>query len=109
LIRPQTVLPEPLRIRIAKRRRQNTLQGLTNSFAGCGTGALPALWSSLGNLPELTCLYGEQDHKFAEIAARMEHAGPRITAQAIHGAGHAPHLENPETVATLLKNYLKIS
>jgi 2-succinyl-6-hydroxy-2,4-cyclohexadiene-1-carboxylate synthase len=109
LIQPQTLLPEPLRSQISGRRRQNNLLGLVNSLAGCGSGALPSLWSDLAQLPELACLYGEKDHKFSEIAMRMQAGCTRVHAHAIEAAGHAPHLENPDRVAAFLINHLEIS
>jgi 2-succinyl-6-hydroxy-2,4-cyclohexadiene-1-carboxylate synthase len=106
LIEPQTRLAEPLRSDLAQRRRENFLVGLENSLAGCGAGALPSLWSVLPELPPMTCLYGEQDGKFAAIARRMQAANPLIAAQAIPEAGHAAHLENPEAVARVVKFHL---
>lgn len=107
LILPQTRLPEPLRRELADRRRRNSLTGLANSLAGCGAGALPSLWADLPHLPPVTCLYGEKDRKFAEIARRMQKANATLSTAGIPGAGHAPHLESPGALAVLLNNRLE--
>jgi 2-succinyl-6-hydroxy-2,4-cyclohexadiene-1-carboxylate synthase len=108
LIQPQTHLAEPLRSELAGRRRKNSLIGLANSLAACGTAALPSLWSELPGFSNLTCLYGERDSKFAAVARRMQSANPAIRIAGIPDSGHAAHLENPEAVAEELKFQLQI-
>ena len=107
IIEPQTRLPEPLCSELAGRRRAASPSGLANALLAVGAGTLPSLWSCLGSLPPLHCLYGKKDGRFAGIAADMHKANASLHPVAIDGAGHAPHLENPGAVAAFLKRWLK--
>lgn len=106
LILPQTRLPEPLKSQLAARRRKNDLTGLKQSLLALGSGALPDLWTALPALPPVTCLYGEQDAGFAREAQLMQQENPRFTPVAVPGCGHAPHLEAPDDLASLLADLL---
>jgi pimeloyl-ACP methyl ester carboxylesterase len=50
-------------------------------------------------------IVGERDAKYVEIAERMAVAIPRARLEVVPGAGHACHLEQPETVAHLLASW----
>lgn len=80
---------------------------LASLLRTAGQGVLPPLW---GRLPEITCpvlvTAGEADDAYVRAAYRMSDLFPRGTARLIPGAGHAPHLEDPDTFARLLLEFL---
>jgi 2-succinyl-6-hydroxy-2,4-cyclohexadiene-1-carboxylate synthase len=84
-------------------RLRSTPAGLARALRGLGTGALPSLWDRLGELSmPVVLVVGERDEKFRAIAAAMSRGIPRAQVVVVPGAGHAVHLEAPETVAALL-------
>lgn len=106
LIHSQTRLPEPLRSDLASRRRRNSLLGLAQSLAGCGTGALPSLWGRLASLPPTLFLHGATDGKFASIGRLMAREQAGLQVVAVPEAGHAPHLEQPAATAACIRDFL---
>lgn len=86
-------------------RLRNTPAGLARALRGLGTGALPSLWDRLGELRmPVALVVGERDHKFRGIAEEMAPAISDVEVVAVPGAGHAVHLEQPETIAALMRN-----
>jgi len=84
-------------------RLRNTAGGLAASLRGMGTGVMAPVWD---RLPELTMpvsvLVGERDPKFRAIGERLAAQLPDAELVVVRGAGHALHLEAPETVAAVL-------
>jgi len=109
LIASQSSIPEPLRSRIAKRRRAQSTIGLASSLAGCGTGALPGLWDGLPAMPAFDSIHGDQDSKFAEVSRRMQERNPSVRIWPVEGSGHAVHLEQPRAVADILAHKTRLS
>jgi 2-succinyl-6-hydroxy-2,4-cyclohexadiene-1-carboxylate synthase len=91
---------------IDERRARNTIEALTYQLRVLGQGVQPSNWARLGELrmPALL-IVGERDAKYVEIAQRMAVAIPRARLEVVPGAGHACHLEQPETVAHLLASW----
>ena len=84
-------------------RLRNTPTGLAAALRGLGTGVMEPLWDRLGELRiPVTLIAGARDEKFRAIADRMAAAIPDARVEIIEGAGHAAHLERPDTVAALL-------
>ena len=84
-------------------RRRNTAPGLAAALRGLGTGVMPSLWDRLGTLDvPVALVVGERDEKFRAIAERMEAALPSASLHVVAGAGHAVHLEAPDTLVDLL-------
>jgi 2-succinyl-6-hydroxy-2,4-cyclohexadiene-1-carboxylate synthase len=82
-------------------RLRNTPAGLARALRGLGTGSLPSLWDRLAELTmPISLVVGERDAKFLAIAEQM---APRFGGPCelivVPAAGHAVHLEAPETVA----------
>lgn len=88
-------------------RRGNPPHALARSLRRCGTGAQQSLWPRLADLSVPVLLVcGEDDRKFTDIACRMAASLPQAVLEIIEGAGHAPHLEQPDAFAALLRDWL---
>ncbi len=84
-------------------RLRNTPTGLAAALRGLGTGVMEPLWDRLGELRiPVTLIAGARDEKFRAVADRMAAAIPDARVEIVEGAGHAAHLERPDTVAALL-------
>lgn len=89
-------------------RRTNSAQGLANSLRGTGTGSMPPLWSMLPSLRSpFLALAGALDDRYVSIARDAASAAPFGRAASIPGAGHALHVENPDEVSHLLRDFLE--
>lgn len=88
---------------------ENTCAGLASSLRLAGAGVTEPVWDRLGELRmPVLAIAGERDHKYARIAARMvDKIGPNARLALIDGAGHAPHLERPETVTALVLEFVE--
>jgi 2-succinyl-6-hydroxy-2,4-cyclohexadiene-1-carboxylate synthase len=74
---------------------------LATLLRSASPGRLEPLWDRLGELTmPVLAIAGERDERYAAIARRI---GP---AAIVPGAGHAAHLEQPERVAALLREFL---
>jgi 2-succinyl-6-hydroxy-2,4-cyclohexadiene-1-carboxylate synthase len=85
----------------------NTGPGLASSLRLAGTGTQQPQWAALATLgmPVLV-ISGARDEKFTALGRRMAEAiGPNATHAVVEGAGHAPHLQQPEQVARLIRDH----
>jgi 2-succinyl-6-hydroxy-2,4-cyclohexadiene-1-carboxylate synthase len=89
-------------------RLANTAEGLAYALRRLGTGAQEPLWDRLAGLrPPALLVAGERDAKFAALARQMAAAvGPTARVAIVPGAGHAVHLERPDTTAALVEAFL---
>jgi 2-succinyl-6-hydroxy-2,4-cyclohexadiene-1-carboxylate synthase len=89
-------------------RRMGTVEGLASALRLLGTGAQEPVWSRLGEIRvPVLLLAGELDSKFSALAFRMAAAlGDNAGLSFVPGAGHAAHLERPQSVATILSRFL---
>lgn len=96
-------LPEDVAAAVHADRLRSEPAGLARALRGLGTGALPPLWSRLGEIAVPVALVaGERDQKFSRIASQMAERLPRAEVVVVPGAGHAVHLEAPHRVAGLI-------
>jgi len=89
-------------------RLKNSARGLASSLRLCGAGSQIPSWSRLGELkmPALI-VAGVRDKKFAAIAKRMSvQIGDNASLHLIEDSGHTPHLEQPETFAATVREFL---
>jgi 2-succinyl-6-hydroxy-2,4-cyclohexadiene-1-carboxylate synthase len=85
--------------------RSHDAHGMADSLRHAGTGTQDDLTAALGHLTTPTLiLAGAHDEKFANEATRLGEAIPRSTRRLVPDAGHAAHLERPESVAALVAN-----
>lgn len=89
-------------------RRRNTGAGLASSLRLAGTGQQEPLWDRLPEIRTPALLVaGAADVRFAETAVRMARRMPHASASLLPGAGHAAHLEQPETCAAVVRQFLR--
>lgn len=107
LFASQRALPEPMRAALRATRLGHSAQGLANSLRGMGTGRMEPLWDRLSEVgaPALV-VSGALDERYCEIGARLAAALPRGRQAVVAGAGHAPHLERPEALGRLVRDFL---
>jgi len=88
-------------------RLTNTGPGLASSLRLAGTGTQLPLWEQLGRLTmPVLVITGADDVKFTQLGNRMVDAiGGGATMATVAGAGHAPHLQFPDTVAGLVRSH----
>jgi 2-succinyl-6-hydroxy-2,4-cyclohexadiene-1-carboxylate synthase len=88
-------------------RRRNTASGLAASLRLAGTGTQEPLWSRLGTIgAPVLAMAGEHDAKFVPIAERIARLVPAGQVALVPGAGHAAHLEQPESFCARLREWL---
>lgn len=76
---------------------------LAATLRGMGTGVMEPVWERLHEVEtEAVVLVGERDAKFRTIGERLAQALPNAELRVVEGAGHALHLDRPETVAAAL-------
>lgn len=103
----QRSLPEATRRQLRERRLRCDPAGLAASLRQMGTGAQPSFWDDLGRLQAPTLLItGALDAKFGAIATAMRARNPAFQHQVVAGAGHTPHLEQPEAWLELVEPWL---
>jgi 2-succinyl-6-hydroxy-2,4-cyclohexadiene-1-carboxylate synthase len=84
-------------------RLRNRPAGLARALRGLGAGALPSIWSALGEIAAPTTLVvGERDEKFTAVAWAMAAQIPDAEIVVVPGAGHAVHLEAPAQIAEII-------
>lgn len=88
-------------------RRRNPAEALARSLRTCGTGCQESLWPRIVGLTmPVLLISGEDDHKFTEIACRMHASLPQARLEIIEGAGHSPHLEQPDAFTAVVAEWL---
>jgi 2-succinyl-6-hydroxy-2,4-cyclohexadiene-1-carboxylate synthase len=89
------------------RRLCNRPEALASSLRGMGTGAMPTLHAALPQIAQPACLVvGDEDEKFARVAAEMARLMPRARRVRLPRSGHAAHLENPKAFAHVTRAFL---
>ena len=89
-------------------RREGTVAGLAGALRLLGTGAQEPVWDRLGEISvPVLLMAGEHDSKFSALAFRLAAAiGENAGLSFVPGAGHAAHLERPQSVATIVTRFL---
>ncbi|NYF25526.1 2-succinyl-6-hydroxy-2,4-cyclohexadiene-1-carboxylate synthase [Sporosarcina sp. JAI121] len=107
LFASQKSLTAEKRLMVRTERLSQSETGLANSLQGIGTGSQESYWRSLGtiNLPVLL-ITGELDTKFVNISREMQRQFPNVRHETIEHAGHAIHVEKPDTFATMIEKHI---
>ncbi len=88
-------------------RLHNSPTALARSLRRCGTGNQEPVWQRLAELTmPILIVSGEEDRKFTEIAYRLNAALPQAQLKVIEGAGHSPHLEQPQVFVTVIREWM---
>ncbi|MEN8842360.1 MAG: alpha/beta fold hydrolase [Lentimonas sp.] len=88
-------------------RRHHSAKGLAQSLREFGQGNCPNLWPMLQQIRvPILCMTGESDTKYHSISERIAQILPNAEHVTIPNAGHMPHLENPETSAFAVNQFL---
>jgi 2-succinyl-6-hydroxy-2,4-cyclohexadiene-1-carboxylate synthase len=93
---------------LESRRAGNTAATLTHALRALGPGTQEPLWDRLGQLrPPFLPVAGTLDEKYVDIAFDMaRRVGHGVHPLLIGGAGHAVHLEQPASVADVLRRFV---
>lgn len=113
MIRSQQNIRKDWRAAMQAARQEHSTEGLAASLRYFGQGACPNLWPALDRLSMPVLLVtGTSDNKYQAIAqamgARIQAARPEADCRQlhVHGAGHCPHLESPETTAQGITEFI---
>ncbi len=107
LFAAQARLPEDVRARLRAQRLQNTLTGLANSLRGLGQGVQLPMHEFLPELRMPTLVVaGALDPDYCERGREMSQVIPGARLEIVPDAGHAVHLEQPETFRRLVLEFL---
>jgi len=89
-------------------RKHNSAAGLASSLRLAGTGTQEPLWDRLDELDRpVLVVTGSRDTKFTELGRRLVAGiGADASLVVIEGADHAPHLQRPHEVATVVREFL---
>jgi 2-succinyl-6-hydroxy-2,4-cyclohexadiene-1-carboxylate synthase len=100
---------QPAGVQHALRRQRLACRpdGLAASLRGMGLGAQPWLGPRLATLAlPVLLVTGEADRKFTRIAERLVSRIPHACRALVAGAGHIPHLEQPERFLRAVRPFL---
>lgn len=107
LFASQRALPEEVRDRQRAERLGHDPAGLAASLRGAGQGAMAPLHDRLGQIGcDALIIAGALDTVGLERARRVAAGLPAATLEVVAGAGHAVHLEQPETFLRLVCQHL---
>ncbi len=107
LFASQALLPEAVRAELRAQRLRNNPVGLANSLRGIGQGVQLPLHDFLDEVRVPTLLIaGALDAKYCAIAEEMRQRIPGAVMEIVDGAGHAVHLEHPDTFRRLVLEFL---
>jgi 2-succinyl-6-hydroxy-2,4-cyclohexadiene-1-carboxylate synthase len=107
LFASQKQLPASVQERIRSERLSQTVEGLSGSLRGMGTGHQPSLWEALPTLRlPVILIVGEWDEKFVNLAERMDQELPNSHLFVVQHAGHAVHVEQFNFFVKIVKDNL---
>lgn len=103
----QQFLPGATRARLRAQRLDNDWVGLAHSLLGAGAAAEPAVTAQLPSISTPALLIaGALDRKYEALAGAMAAAMPNARVAVVPDAGHAVHLEQPDTFTSLVTGFL---
>ncbi|MHA6260230.1 2-succinyl-6-hydroxy-2,4-cyclohexadiene-1-carboxylate synthase [Sporosarcina sp. CAU 1771] len=107
LFSTQLNLPLTKRMKIRTERLKQSEVGLRNSLIGIGTGSQSSYWNELESIHvPVLLITGEIDIKFVIIAREMKENLKFAQHEIINEVGHAIHVENPTSFATMIEEHI---
>lgn len=104
----QERLPQEVRQALRALRLAQRPHGLANSLRGLGAGHDHSVLDRLGGLQlPVLLITGALDEKYVALAAKMRARLPNARWVNVPGAGHAVHLEAPETFTQVVSEFLR--
>ncbi len=108
LFASQDRLSADVREELRRQRLRNSPVGLANSLRGAGAGVEDPVIRRLREIDIPTLLIaGALDQKYVALAHKMSDALPCARTQIVPDAGHATHLEQPETFDRAVREFLQ--
>ena len=93
---------------LQQRRSKNRPADLAKSLRFLSTGRQPSLWAALAqHTAPLLLLVGADDHKFSQLNQTMSDRCATAQQAIVPNCGHAPHLEQPEAFARLVRSFFE--
>jgi 2-succinyl-6-hydroxy-2,4-cyclohexadiene-1-carboxylate synthase len=90
------------------RRRHGDPRQMAAALRALSVGVQPSLWPDLADLSTpLRVLAGERDPKYVALAERMATEGGAIECVIVPDAGHSVHIEQPDAVSRLVREFLR--
>ncbi len=88
-------------------RSENSASGLAAALRGYGQAAQPPVWNDLGRLPmPVLLIAGEHDETYRSINEEMADLIPEAELRIIHGAGHNPLADDPDSTIAVISEFL---
>ena len=106
IIQSQHRVEEGFRSRREKRRQQTDLNSLAASVLGFGAGVMPSVWHRLSEIRiPVLLIVGQEDQKYHDLAKELDAQLRESQLHVIAKSGHAPHMERPKYVATIIDGW----
>lgn len=103
----QRDLADVVRRRVRAGRIEQRPVGVANSLRATGTGSMPPMWDRLAARTAPTLVVaGALDAKYVALGGRLADGLPAGRFRAIAEAGHAAHVERPESTAAVVGEFL---
>ncbi len=107
LFSTQAKLPDAVRNVLRRQRLSSDPGGLANSLRGIGAGAAEPVFDRLTELRmPVLLITGALDENYCSLARRTAAALRSQRHEVVPDAGHAVHLEQPETFAEAVRSFL---
>lgn len=107
LFASQSRLPSTARDELRRQRLSHDPRGLANSLRGLGAGRQQPVLDRLAELRlPVLLITGALDTKYCELAQSMAARLPCAQFEIVPEAGHAVHLEQPETFSAAVRAFL---
>jgi 2-succinyl-6-hydroxy-2,4-cyclohexadiene-1-carboxylate synthase len=87
-------------------RAQNTSEACPQVLLDTSPGQNEPMWSNLKAIFKCLLVIGEEDKKYVALGQSVVAENPRIELKMVPSAGHGVHLEKPQEVSRILKDYL---
>lgn len=107
LIASQKNIPQPVYDEMVKNRLRHNPAALAKALKAWSPGLLPSLWDKLHQIQSPVLLVnGSRDEKFTKINEKMHKLLPESVLKTINTAGHMAHLENMNSFASIMKEWM---